>query len=76
MNDLNPTHTGDSITTDCNNNKPLLVHGVLIGNLRFVVKEDAGGFPYIPVIELFDYNNGQFLAKKGEIVRVIIIKEE
>lgn len=68
---LTTTHTGD-----CNNNNPLLIHGVLIGNLRFVVKEDAGGFPYIPVIELFDYNNGQFLAKKGEIVKVIIIKEE
>ncbi len=38
------------------------------------VKRDAGGYPYIPAIELYDYNENKPLAKEGDKVKVIIIK--
>lgn len=40
------------------------------------VKEDAGGYPYIPQIELYDYDNDVPLAKAREKVKVIVIKED
>lgn len=40
------------------------------------VKIDAGGYPYIPIIELYDYEKDVPLAKKGDKVKVIILKEE
>lgn len=41
------------------------------------VKEDAGGYPIIPLdaIELYDYENDKPLAKAGDKVKVIVIKE-
>ena len=38
------------------------------------VKEDAGGYPYIDEIELYDYDNDKPLAKKGDKVRIQITK--
>ena len=38
------------------------------------VKEDAGGYPYINEIELYDYDNDKPLAKKGDKVRIQITK--
>ena len=38
------------------------------------VKEDAGGYPYINEIELYDYDNDKPLAKKGDKVIVQIRK--
>lgn len=68
---LNPTYTGNvNVTT-----KPL-INGTIIGITPIVVKEDAGGYPYIPVIELYDYDNDVPLAKKGDKVKIIIVKEE
>ena len=40
------------------------------------VKVDAGGYPYIPQIELYDYDKDVPLAKEGDNVKVIVIKEE
>lgn len=42
------------------------------------VVEDAGGFPIVPLdaIELYDYENDKPLAKAGDKVRVIVIKED
>ena len=41
------------------------------------VKVDAGGCPYIDrCIELYDYDKDIPLAKKGDRVKVIVIKEE
>jgi hypothetical protein len=40
------------------------------------VKVDAGGYPYIPQIELYDYDKDIPLAKEGEKVKVIVIKED
>lgn len=37
---------------------------------------DAGGYPYINGIELYDYDKDVPLAKKGDKVKVIIINEE
>jgi hypothetical protein len=37
---------------------------------------DAGGYPYIPQIELYDYDKDIPLAKEGEKVKVIVIKED
>lgn len=37
---------------------------------------DAGGYPYIPQMELYDYDKDMPLAKEGEKVKVIVIKED
>ena len=41
-----------------------------------VVKVDAGGYPYIPQIELYDYGKDIPLAKEGDKYKVILIKED
>ena len=40
------------------------------------VKVDAGGYPYIPQMELYDYDKDVPLAKAGDRYKVILIKEE
>ena len=40
------------------------------------VKVDAGGYPYIPQIELYDYVEDIPLAKKGDKYKVVLIKED
>ena len=40
------------------------------------VHVDAGGYSYIPQIELYDYDKDVPLAKEGDNVKVIVIKEE
>ena len=40
------------------------------------VKIDAGGYPYIPSMELYDYTEDKPLAKEGDKVKLIIIKED
>lgn len=40
------------------------------------VKEDAGGYPYIVATELYDYENDKTLAKAGDKVRIVFLKEE
>ncbi len=40
------------------------------------VKVDAGGYPYIPQIELYDYLEDAPLAKEGDKYNVILIKED
>ena len=39
------------------------------------VKVDAGGYPYIPQIELYDYCEDIPLAKEGDKYKVVLIKE-
>ena len=41
-----------------------------------IVKEDAGGYPYIDATELYDYTEDKPLAKSGDKVKIIIIKED
>lgn len=36
---------------------------------------DAGGYPYIPQMELYDYDKDIPLAKKGDKYKVVLIKE-
>jgi len=40
------------------------------------VKVDAGGYPYIDATELYDYDNDKPLAKAGDKVKILIIKEK
>ena len=40
------------------------------------VKVDAGGYPYIDATELYDYDKDMSLAKEGDKVKVIILKDE
>ena len=40
------------------------------------VKVDAGGYPYIEATELYDYDNDKPLAKAGDKVNVVFIKEK
>lgn len=37
---------------------------------------DAGGYPYIPQMELYDYDKDAPLAKEGDKYKVILIKED
>lgn len=42
-----------------------------------VVKIDAGGYPYVDrTIELYDYDKDIPLAKRGDKVKILVIKEE
>jgi hypothetical protein len=41
-----------------------------------IVKVDAGGYPYIPQIELYDYNKDVPLAKEEDKYKVVLIKED
>ena len=44
--------------------------------IEIEVQEDAGGYPYIERhIELYDYDKDEKLAKRGDKVKVIIVKE-
>lgn len=40
------------------------------------VHVDAGGYPYIPQMELYDYDKDEPLANEGDKYKVILIKEE
>ena len=40
------------------------------------VNVDAGGYPYIPQMELYDYDKDVPLAKEGDKYKVVLIKEE
>jgi hypothetical protein len=40
------------------------------------VKVDAGGYPYIDATELYDYENDRPLAKAGDKVKVVFIKDK
>jgi hypothetical protein len=40
------------------------------------VKVDAGGYPYIDAMELYDYDKDEPLAKGGDEIKLIIIKED
>lgn len=48
----------------------------IIGTFEREVKIDAAGYPYIDEIEFYDYDKGIPLAKEGDKVKVIIVKEE
>ena len=39
------------------------------------VKVDAGGYPYIDDTELYDYDNEKPLAKAGDKIKIIFLKE-
>lgn len=39
------------------------------------VKVDAGGYPFIETTELYDYDNDKPLAKAGDKVKVVFIKD-
>ena len=40
------------------------------------VHVDAGGYPYIPQMELYDYDNDVPIAKEGDRYKVVLIKED
>lgn len=46
--------------------------------IELPVKIDAGGYPYIQItgIEFFDYDKDEPTAKEGDIVKVLIIRED
>ena len=44
--------------------------------VEVTVRIDAGGYPYTPEIELYDYDKDVSLAKEGDRYKVILIKED
>lgn len=49
---------------------------MMVNATKVTVHIDAGGYPYIPQMELYDYDNDVPLAKEGDKYKVILIKEE
>jgi hypothetical protein len=39
------------------------------------IKVDAGGYPYIPQMELYDYDEDVPLAKEGDKYKIVLIKK-
>ena len=44
--------------------------------IEATVHIDAGNYPYIPQMELYDYDNDVPLAKEGDKYKVVLIKED
>lgn len=55
--------------------RSIIVPDVVVAEINIEVKEDVGGYPYVPAIELYDYDNDKPLAKRGDKVKIIIIKQ-
>lgn len=49
---------------------------MMMDAIDVTVHIDAGGYPYIPQIEFYDYDKDVPLAKKGDKYKVVLIKEE
>lgn len=47
---------------------------LLEGAFECTVYEDAGGYPYINEIELYDYDKDRPIAKKGDKIKVLIFR--
>ena len=47
---------------------------LLEGAFECTVYEDAGGYPYINKIELYDYDKDRPIAKKGDKIKVLIFR--
>lgn len=50
--------------------KTMMEHAV-----ECTVKVDEGGYPYIDRIELYDYTEDKPIVKKGDKVKIIVVKE-
>lgn len=48
---------------------------MLAKSIDVTVHIDAGGYPYIPQMELWDYDKDKPLAEEGDIVKVLVIKQ-
>ena len=46
------------------------------GVIEVTAHIDSGGYPYIPQMELYDYDNDVPLAKEGDKYKVVLIKEK
>jgi len=55
--------------------KNIMKQQMMANAVDAVVKVDAGGYPYIPQMELYDYDKDIPLAKEGDKYKVILIKE-
>lgn len=49
---------------------------MMVKAVEATVHIDAGGYPYIPQMELYDYDKDIPLAKEGDKYKVVLIKEE
>lgn len=59
-----------------NTGKELMKQQLMAKAVDATVHIDAGGYPYIPQMELYDYDNDIPLAKEGDKYKVILIKED
>lgn len=49
---------------------------IMKNSIEREVKVDAGGYPYIDATELYDYENDKPLAKAGDNIKVVFIKDK
>lgn len=69
------SYTKSMYKVGINTGKELMKQQLMAKAVDGFVKVDAGGYPYIPQMELYDYKKGIPLAKEGDKYKVILIKE-
>lgn len=69
------SYTKSMYKVGINTGKELMKQQLMAKAVDAVVKVDAGGYPYIPQIELYDYDKDIPLAKECDKYKVILIKE-
>lgn len=70
------SYTKSMYKVGINTGKELMEQQMMAKAVDATVHIDAGGYPYIPQMELYDYDKDIPLAKEGEKVKVIVIKED
>jgi hypothetical protein len=70
------SYTKSMYKVGINTGKELMEQQMMAKAVDSTVHIDAGGYPYIPQMELYDYDKDIPLAKEGEKVKVIVIKED
>lgn len=70
------SYTKSMYKVGINTGKELMKQQLMTKAVDVTVHIDAGGYPYIPQMELYDYDKDIPLAKEGDKYKVILIKED
>ena len=69
------SYTKSMYKVGINTGKELMKQQLMAKAVDAVVKVEAGNYPYIPQMELYDYDKDIPLAKEGDRYKVVLIKE-
>lgn len=70
------SYTKSMYKVGVNTGKELIKQQMIAKAVDATVHIDAGGYPYIPQMELYDYDKDIPLAKEGDKVKIIVVKED